>query len=118
MNGMGAFELSVEQMFPNKKDQDAKQAYMKAMSLVPKTNKQAKINELLAEAKSQYYDLYTLQKKIEVVQDNQKLLSFMINDAEIRYKNNMGKINAYYKAKAALGSAKNMDCLLYTSRCV
>jgi outer membrane protein TolC len=114
MNGMGAFELSVEQMFPNKKDQDAKQAYMKAMSLVPKTNKQAKINELLAEAKSQYYDLYTLQKKIEVVQDNQKLLSFMINDAEIRYKNNMGKINAYYKAKAALGSAKNME-LMYAA---
>ena len=39
------------------------------------------------------------------------MLDFMIRNAEIRYKNGLGKISAYYKAKAALGSADNMQLM-------
>ena len=35
----------------------------------------------------------------------------MIRNAEIRYKNGLEKINAYYKAKAALGDVKNMQVM-------
>jgi hypothetical protein len=38
----------------------------------------------------------------------------MIRNAEIRYRNGLGKINAYYKAKAALGNIQNMQ-LMFTS---
>jgi len=36
----------------------------------------------------------------------------MIKNAEIRYKNNMGKISAYYKAKASLGNIETMRIML------
>ena len=39
------------------------------------------------------------------------MLDFMIRNAEIRYKNGLSKISAYYKAKAALGSSKNMQLM-------
>lgn len=36
----------------------------------------------------------------------------MIKNAELRYKNNLGKISAYYKAKASLGNIQRMRIML------
>ncbi|WP_241282670.1 TolC family protein [Chryseobacterium timonianum] len=108
MKGMGSVMLSVEQMFPNKKKLDAEEAYMKAMSSVEKENKGAGINELIQDAKLLYFEWIVLTKRTAVVSENEKMLGFMIKNAEIRYKNGIDKIGAYYKAKAALGNAKNM----------
>ncbi len=111
MKGMGSTAISAEQMFPNKKKLDANEAYMKAMSSPEKENKKASVNELVQDAKKLYYDWIILEKKLVVVNDNEKLLNFMIKNAEIRYKNGMEKISAYYKAKAALGTTKNMQLM-------
>src|SRR6266705_5612981 len=54
--GMGQYMIGVEQMFPNKKAQDAKAAYLQAMSSVDKEKKNATFNELYAEAKKNYYE--------------------------------------------------------------
>ncbi len=107
-NGMGSYMISAEQMFPNKKYNDANEAYMKAMSSVEKENKLATLNELFATAKSNYYAIIISKKKLSVLTQNEKLLQFMITNAETRYKNGLGKISAYYKAKASLGDIENM----------
>ena len=114
MKGMGSVMLSGEQMFPNKRKLDANETYMRAMSGVEKEKKNRDINELIQDAKQLYYEWIVLQKKLTVVQENEKLLDFMVRNAEIRYKNSLGKISAYYKAKAALGNTKNMQ-LMYES---
>src|SRR6478609_8811429 len=106
--GMGQYMISAEQMFPNKKYNDANEAYMKAISSVEKQNKQATINELFATAKKSYYEWIIIEKKLSVLQESDKLLRFMITNAETRYKNGLGKISAYYKAKASLGNIENM----------
>ncbi len=106
--GMGSLMIGVEQMFPNKKYNDANEAYMKAMSSVTKENKEAALNDLFAAAKKNYYEWIVIEKKLAVLADDQKLLEFMITDAETRYKNGLGKISAYYKAKASLGNIENM----------
>lgn len=107
-SGMGQYMISAEQMFPNKKYNDANEAYMKAMSSVEKENKQATLNELFAAAKKNYYEWIIIKKKLAVLSESQKLLQFMITNAETRYKNGLGKISAYYKAKASLGNIENM----------
>ena len=112
--GMGSFMVSGEQMFPNRKKLDADEAYMKAMSSSEKERKNATLNELLAEAKLNYFEWVLLRRRIGVLRENEKILDFMIRNAEIRYRNNMEKISAYYKAKAALGDVKNMK-LMYES---
>ncbi len=106
--GMGQYMISAEQMFPNKKYNDANEAYMKAMSSVEKENKKAALNDLFALAKKNYYEWIIDEKKLTVLDENKKLLQFMITNAETRYKNGLGKISAYYKAKASLGNIENM----------
>jgi len=112
MPGMGSVMVSGEQMFPNKKKLDADEAYMKGMSSVENEKKSASLNDLISEAKASYYEWIILKKKIKVVDQNESLLEFMIKNAELRYKNGLGKISAYYKAKAALGNMQRMRVML------
>lgn len=107
-NGMGQYMISAEQMFPNAKMQNAELKYMQSMSSVEKERKNATINDLYAQAKKNYYQWIVLKKKLDVLVQDQKVLDFMIKDAELRYKNNLGKISAYYKSKAALGNIETM----------
>ncbi len=110
--GKGAFIVSATQMFPNKKEQAANALYMESLSTVNKENKQFSLFNLYAEAKKNYYDWMIIEKKITVLNENEKLLNFMIQSTELRYKNNLGKLNAYYKAKAALGKIQNQREML------
>ena len=109
--GKGSVMVSGEQMFPNRKKLDADEKYMKAMSSVEKEKKNATLNEIINDAKLYYYEWIILKKKLVILAENEKILDFMIKNAEIRYKNGLEKISAYYKAKAALGDVKNMQLM-------
>ena len=98
-SGMGQYMLSAQQMFPNTKMQNAEQKYMQSMSGAEKERKNATINDLYAQAKKNYYQWLIAKKKLNVLDQDKKILDFMIKNAEIRYKNNMGKISAYYKQR-------------------
>ena len=109
--GMGQYMLSGQQTFPDKKKQDAELAYLSSMSAVTKEQRIAKENELFAEARKNFCQWFISKKKITILNEDLKILSFMIESAEIRYRNATGKIGAYYKAKAAIGSINNMKIL-------
>ena len=106
--GIGQYQISAEQMFPNKKRLDADEKYLKAISSSDKERKNASLNMLVAAAKKNYYEWIIIKKKLSILDQDEKLLNFMIQSAEIRYKNGLGKISAYYKAKAALGNIQNI----------
>jgi len=107
--GMGQYMVSAMQTFPNKKRQDAEEKYLRSLSSSEKDRRQAAANDLFAQAKLNYYQWLVLKKKLAILSENEKLLNFMIKDAETRYKNGLEKISAYYKAKAALGNVKNQQ---------
>ena len=106
--GMGQYMIGGQQMFPGRGKKNADAAYMEAMSSVEKEKKNASLNELVNDAKQYYYEWLIMKKKLTILDQNEKLLDFMIKNAEIRYKNGLEKISAYYKAKAALGNLQNM----------
>lgn len=110
--GIGQYQLSAEQMIPNRKRQDAEEKYLQSVSSVDMERKKATLNELVAETKKNYYEWVILKKKKNILDEDEKLLNFMIQSAEIRYKNGVGKIGAYYKAKAAIGNIQNMRLVL------
>ncbi len=110
--GMGQYQISAEQMIPNKKRLDAEEKYLVSASAPAIERKKAMLNELAAEAKKNYYEWIISKKKLAVLAQDEKLLNFMIQSAEIRYKNGAGKMNAYYKVKAAIGNIQNMRLLL------
>jgi hypothetical protein len=110
--GMGFFMISAQQMFPNRKKQDAEAAWMRSMSTVEAEKRKIALNELLFVAKKSYYEWLVLLKREKVLDEGTRILDFMIKSAEIRYKNGLGKISAYYKAKAALANIDNMKLML------
>jgi outer membrane protein TolC len=110
--GMGQYQLSAEQMIPSKKRLDAEEKYLQSVSSVDEERKKTAFNELIAEAKKSYYEWMIIKKKLNVLDQDERLLNFMIQSAEIRYKNGLGKINAYYKVKAAIGNIQNMRLVL------
>jgi outer membrane protein TolC len=112
--GMGSFMLSAQQMFPNKNRQNAEAKYMEAMSSVENERKNVTINDLNAEARKNYYEWIVIEKKLAVTAENEKVLNFMIKNAEIRYRNGIDKLSAYYKAKASLGNLQSMRIMLQT----
>ncbi len=109
--GMGQYMIGGQQMLPNRKKQNADAAYMETMSSVEKEKKKVTLNELINDAKQFYFEWLILKKKLTILEQNEKVLDFMIKNAEIRYRNGLGKISAYYKAKAALGNVKNMQLM-------
>lgn len=110
--GMGNYMLGIEQMIPNPSRQKANQNLMQAMSSVEKENKNYSINQLIAAAKTNYYQWIVLEKKHRVAMDNLLLLSYMIKSMEIRYAYNMDKLPAYYKTKSQYGSLESMLVML------
>jgi outer membrane protein TolC len=106
--GMGSFAISAQQMIPNRRKLNADAAYMQSMSGAAREQRKAALNDLYAQAKKAYYEWAIIEKKKAVLDENEKVLDFMIKNAEIRYRNGLDKLNAYYKAKAALGNIENM----------
>ena len=110
--GMGQFMISAQQMLPNRRRQNAEYNYMTAMSAGERERRSNALNQLNADLKKNYYQWVVRRKKLRVLDENEKLLQFMIQSAELRYKNGLAKINAYYKAKAALGNVRRMRAMV------
>lgn len=110
--GMGQYTIAAQQIIPNPKRLNADYKYMSSMSSVEKEKKSYTLNQLYADAKKNYYEWIVIKKQLLILDDNEKLLNYMIQSAEIRYKNGLEKINAYYKAKAALSYVQNMRIML------
>ncbi|MDE3252999.1 MAG: TolC family protein [Bacteroidota bacterium] len=110
--GKGSFMLMAEQMLPNKKRQDAEEKYLTALSEPTRERKKELLNLMTAEAKKNYYQWMVLKKKLRILSDDEKLLDFMIRSAELRYKNGLGKMNVYYKLKAAIGEVQNQQLVI------
>lgn len=110
--GMGQYMISAEQEFPNRKYNSANEKYMNAMSSVESAEKRSALNELFSGAKDNYNAWIIIEKKLLVIDEDEKLLQLIISNAESRYKNGLGKVSAYYKAKAAQGNLANTRIML------
>lgn len=110
--GMGQYTIAAQQIIPNPKRLNADYKYMSSMSSVEKEKKAYTLNQLYADAKKDYYEWIVIKKQLLILDDNEKLLNYMVQSAEIRYKNGLEKINAYYKAKAAIANVQSMRIML------
>jgi hypothetical protein len=79
--GMGFFMVSAQQMFPNRKKQDAEAAWMRSMSTVETEKRKVALNDLLYVAKKSYYEWLVLMKRQGVLEYGTRILYFMIRSA-------------------------------------
>lgn len=109
--GMGAFMVSGEQMFPNRTMQRAEQRYMAAMSGMEVAERGVMQNMLFAEAKTAYFNWLVLDKKNAVLEASKTALRLLIESAEQRFKFNREKLGSIYKAKTELASLNRMQAM-------
>jgi len=64
--------ISAEQLFPNRKKQDAEEAYLRGMSAVERAKKRATANELYAAARRAYYRWVVTKHRMGVLEEGCK----------------------------------------------
>ena len=109
--GMGAFMITGEQMFPNRKMQRAEQRYMGAMSGMEIAERGVMQNMMFAEAKTAYYSWLVLERKIAVLEESKNALRLLIESAEQRFQYNREKLGSIYKAQTELASLERMQAM-------
>lgn len=107
----GSIMLSAEQDIPNPVKQRAKEKYMQSRAGIEQAAKDVTYNELRAQAKAAYYNWVVLEKQMDVLQDNERIMEFMLKLARIRYPYSQGKLGSIYKAEARLHEVKNMQLM-------
>lgn len=103
----GSFMLQAEQMFTNPAKLRAKELYMKGMSKVTGEDRAYLQNQLFAQAKGYYNDRVILEKKLALLRNTQRLLDYMLKDANIRLTYGKETLSNIYKAKADLYQLDN-----------
>ncbi len=109
--GMGAFMVTGEQMFPNRKMQRAEQRYMAAMSGMETADRGVMQNMLFAEAKTAFFNWLVLEKKTATLEESKNALRLLIESAESRFQFNREKLGSIYKAKTELAELDRMQAM-------
>jgi len=109
---MGSWMFTIQQMIPNPAKLKANQNYMQSMSSVEQQTKNYEENQLLSQAKMNYFEWLVLKQKQLILKNNEDLLAFIIKVSEARYAYEKEKLNSIYKAKAALAELNNMQLMI------
>jgi len=97
----------IEQMipFPGKLSGDAKMKYHEA--LIAEANFQAKMLEILMDARMRYYQLYLTDQKIILAHQSLDLLKDALKTAQARVGSNQSSASDVFMAQTELGKMKN-----------
>ena len=104
----GAFMVSAEQDITHPAKRKAREAYLKSRSAIETAGRDVTFNQLRAEAKTAYYSWVVLEKKMNLIRENERLMAYMLKLAKIRYPYNQSKLGSIYKAEARLHEVENM----------
>lgn len=107
----GMLMLSAEQDIPNPAKLRAKEKYMKSKAAIENAGRDVTFNQLRAQAKAAYYSWVVLEKKMAVLQDNERIMAYMLKLAKIRYPYSQGSLGSVYKAEGRLHEVENMQLM-------
>lgn len=104
----GSLMLRLEQEIPNGKKLQAKKRYIQSQGNVENANRAVTLNELKAQAKSQYFNWLVALEKVRIIQQNEKVLEMMKKIEEVRYPYNQSQLSTVYRAEASIEKNRNM----------
>ncbi|GAA4429737.1 hypothetical protein GCM10023188_15540 [Pontibacter saemangeumensis] len=107
----GMLMLSAEQDIPNPAKLRAKESYMRSRAAIENAGRDVTFNELRAQAKTAYYNWVVLERKMDVLQDSERIMEYMLKLARIRYPYSQGSLGSIYKAEARLHEVENMQLM-------
>ena len=106
--GGGSFVVTAEQDIPNPKKLQAKEDYLKSLSVLEKNEASFTKNDLFAWAKKAYYARYISERKIKIIEENIHLINFIIELSSSQIANGKSDLQSVYKAQAELYTLEAM----------
>lgn len=104
----GSLMFQVEQSIPNPVKQKAKKAYIESQKEIETASRGMAFNNLKASAKNLYFSWIIAQQKMQVLEENDKLMQMMYKIEKLRYPYNQSKLGSVYKASAKVEENKVM----------
>lgn len=104
----GSLMLQIEQSIPNKAKQNARKAYIESQSAGTLSGREITLNDLKAQAKSLFYSWLVAKQRINVLQQNQRIMEMMQKIEEVRYPYNQSQLSGVYRAAAKVEENRNM----------
>lgn len=111
MNQSG-ISVSVQQMFPDLKKQEANQNYILSLAEIEKCNVEKQKNELRLAVKLMYYNRLIAEQKLKTIEKSEEILIFLIKTETGKIEYNKADLLTIYKAKARLAELSNMKIML------
>lgn len=107
-----SYMLSVEQQIPNPAKQRARRDYYASRSAVEAAARAEAFNDLRTQAKEAYYRWVVLAQKQQVLEENERIIAFMLKVARLRYPYNQGPLAGIYEAEARQQQIQNEQLML------
>jgi outer membrane protein TolC len=104
----GQIMLTVQQKFTNPAKLRANQGYLDSKAGIEQANETFVFNELRAQAKMAYYQWIILEKRKEVLKENEQIIQEVIKIAQLRLPYNQSKLSSVYKAEGRLQEVRNV----------
>lgn len=110
MNGAdrGSVMLRLEQEIPNMKRLEARKNYIQSQGNIENANRAVTLNDLKAQAKTQYFNWLVSAQKIKIINENERVLEMMKKVEEVRFPYNQSQLSTVYRAEAEIQKNKNM----------
>ena len=115
-SGMGSFMIQGRQMIPNPTKLHANKKYMQAMSTVEVESQNAAANNLLYNAKTNFYEIQIADRKLAILNESKKTLDIIIELGEGKVAYNKISIASIYKAKSQRAMLQNEIAMLEADR--
>jgi cobalt-zinc-cadmium efflux system outer membrane protein len=104
----GSVMLQLEQDIPNPAKQNAQKRYIESKGDVDMAGRAIAMNTFKAQAKSLYYTWIVASQRIQILQENDKIMQMMKKIEQIRYPYNQSQLSGVYKASAKIEENQNM----------
>ena len=107
----GMLMFTAEQAIPNPAKQRAKEEYMRSRAALETAASDVTFNQLRTQAKEAYYNRVVLERKMNVLQESERIVTYMLKLARVRYPYSKGSLGSIYKAEARLHGVENMQLM-------
>ena len=104
----GSLMLQIEQDIPNKAKLNARKKYIESQGNIEKVNRDITLNDFKAQAKRLYFNWLVAKQRVNVLQENEKIMVTMKKIEEVRYPYNQSQLGSVYKADAKIEENRNM----------
>ncbi|HEX2844980.1 MAG TPA: TolC family protein [Chitinophagaceae bacterium] len=104
----GNIMLQIEQDIPNRAKLNARKRYIESQGNLERATRDITLNDFKAQAKRLYFNWLIAMQRINVLQENEKIMITMKKIEDVRYPYNQSQLGSSFKAEARIEENRNM----------